>query len=67
LTRSSRPPNTTFGLSEQAASKKSGAPAIRRTFHAKIVKVALPGGAEHDLLMTSFPVSHARDAARSAT
>jgi hypothetical protein len=97
--------------------RKSGSPAARRTFHAKIVvgmdnaelafpadlpaglsagdftpgarlpamvrlsnasgsirpdsspdlrgaalKVTLPGGAEHDLLMTSYPVSHARNA-----
>jgi hypothetical protein len=26
------------------------------------LKVTLPGGAEHDLLMTSYPVSHARNA-----
>lgn len=26
------------------------------------LKITLPGGAEHDLLMTSYPVSHARDA-----
>src|SRR5579871_3732794 len=26
------------------------------------IKLALPGGGAHDLLMTSFPVSHARDA-----
>jgi hypothetical protein len=97
--------------------RSSGAPAVRRTFHAKIVvgvegaevavaddlaaelgvgwltpgarlpvtvrlsnasgtvrsdtlpdlrgaalKIALPGGGEHDLLMTSYPVSHARNA-----
>lgn len=97
--------------------QKSGAPVLRRTFHAKIVvgvdnaelafvddlpaelsaghftpgsrlpvtvrlsnasgtvrsdsapdlrgaalKIALPGGGEHDLLMTSYPVSHARNA-----
>ncbi len=97
--------------------RKSGSPAARRTFHAKVVvgvdnaqlafpadlpaelfagdftagatlpatvrlsnasgtvqpdsapdlrgaalKIALPGGADHDLLMTSYPVSHARNA-----
>ncbi|MFD8820115.1 catalase, partial [Streptomyces sp. NPDC059627] len=26
------------------------------------LKIGLPGGGEHDLLMTSYPVSHARDA-----
>ncbi|RPE43108.1 catalase [Streptomyces sp. Ag109_O5-1] len=26
------------------------------------LKITLPGGGEHDLLMTSYPVSHARDA-----
>jgi hypothetical protein len=26
------------------------------------LKIALPGGGEHDLLMTSYPVSHARNA-----
>ncbi len=26
------------------------------------LKIALPGGADHDLLMTSYPVSHARNA-----
>ncbi|MEU5379509.1 MULTISPECIES: hypothetical protein [unclassified Streptomyces] len=28
------------------------------------LKITLPGGSEHDLLMTSYPVSHARNAAQ---
>ncbi|MGW5056174.1 hypothetical protein ACWEQ2_02550 [Streptomyces sp. NPDC004096] len=40
--------------------RSDGSPDLRGA----ALKIALPGGREHDLLMTSYPVSHARDAAQ---
>jgi len=55
------------GTRRQAAVRFSNASGIPRADHLPdmrgvAIKVALPNGGEHDLLMTNYPVSHARDA-----